>query len=257
MSDSNVLQLWRHATLFLQLNDRRILVDPMLSPAEAMNPIEQSGNDRRIPMVPLPFDDVERDAQLRTIDAIIVTHLHRDHWDIAAQAMLPMDKPLFCQPADAGKLAQQGFRKVIPVQDSYEWEGLTLSRTGGQHGTGDLAKKMGPVSGFVLRDSHTSLYLAGDTIWCGEVADALANHSPEWTVLNAGSAQFTTGDPITMTDQDIAEVAKAHGHTRIMAIHLETVNHCRQDREQLRRALEGRGIAERVHIPADGESIRL
>jgi L-ascorbate metabolism protein UlaG (beta-lactamase superfamily) len=257
MSDTNFLQLWRHATLFLQLNGRRILVDPMLSPAGAMDPIEDSGNDIRIPMVPLPFDDVERDARLRTLDAIVVTHLHRDHWDIAARAMLPIDKPLFCQPPDADTLRQQGFRQVIPVDHSHEWEGITLTRTGGQHGTGELAKQMGPVSGFVLRDAQSSLYLAGDTIWCPEVAEAMAVHKPEWTVLNAGAAQFTKGDPITMTDKDIREVARSDQQTRMIIVHLETVNHCRQDRNQLHDALQGYGIRERVHIPQDGEAIPL
>jgi len=257
MSDTNILQLWRHATLFLQLNGRRILVDPMLSPAGAMDPIEGSGNDIRIPMVPLPFDDVERDAQLRTLDAIVVTHLHRDHWDIAARAMLPIDKPLFCQPPDADTLRQQGFRQVIPVDHSHEWEGITLTRTGGQHGTGELAKQMGPVSGFVLRDAQSSLYLAGDTIWCEEVATALTTHRPDWTVLNAGGAQFTKGDPITMTDRDILRVAEAETRTQLVAVHLETINHCRQDRHQLRKALREQGIGERVHIPHDGEAIPL
>lgn len=257
MSDTNFLQLWRHATIFLQLNGRRILVDPMLSPAEAMAPIEHSGNDQHIPMVPLPFDDVERDAQLRTLHAIIVTHLHRDHWDIAAQAMLPVDKPLFCQPPDAETLRQQGFRQVIPVDDTHGWEGITLTRTDGQHGTGELAKKMGPVSGFVLRTAQTSVYLAGDTVWCPEVADALSTQRPDWTVLNGGSAQFTAGDPITMSDRDIAEVAHANSKTNIIVVHLETVNHCRQNRDQLRQALEHRQISDRVHIPADGESIRF
>ncbi len=257
MSDTNFLQLWRHATLFLQLNGRRILVDPMLSPAGAMNPIEDSGNDIRIPMAPLPFDAVERDAQLRTLDAIIVSHLHRDHWDIAARAMLPVDLPLFCQPPDAETLRQQGFRQVIPINDTYEWEGITFSRTGGQHGTGGLARKMGPVSGFVLRDTHTSIYIAGDTVWCPEVASALSTHQPHWTVLNGGGAQFTTGDPITMTDRDIADVAHADSNTNIIVVHLETVNHCRQSRDQLRQTLEDQGISNRVHIPADGESIRL
>jgi len=257
MSDTNVLQLWRHATLFVQMNGRRILVDPMLSPARAMDPIEHSGNDNRIPMVPLPFDDVERDAQLRTLDAIIVTHLHRDHWDIAARAMLPMGIPLFCQPPDAESLRQQGFRQVIPIATSHKWEDMTLHRTGGQHGTGELASKMGPVSGFVLQNAGTSVYVAGDTIWCPEVLEALKTHQPDWTVLNAGCAQFTEGDPITMTDQDIRQVALANEQTRMVAVHMETVNHCRQDRDQLRKALQDHGISDRVRIPNDGESIQL
>ena len=74
MNTSNYLQLWRHATIFLELSGKRLLIDPMLSPQGAMDPIANSSNDYRIPMVDLPFSQVEHDAQLRPLDALFVTH---------------------------------------------------------------------------------------------------------------------------------------------------------------------------------------
>jgi hypothetical protein len=48
-------------------------------------------------------------------------------------------------------------------------------RTGGRHGTGEIGEKMGPVSGYVLRGpGEPVVYIAGDTVWCPEVAAALA-----------------------------------------------------------------------------------
>ena len=250
------MQLLRHATLLVIYGGRRLLVDPMLSPAGAMDPVANAGDDRRIPLVDLPLDDAALGALLATLDAAIVTHLHRDHWDARAAALLRPDLPLFCQPGDAATLAAAGFSAVTPVEGEAHWAGLTLTRTGGRHGTGEIGRRMGQVSGFVLRAAgEPVLYLAGDTIWCDEVAAALAAHRPAVAVLNSGAAQFLTGDPITMAADDVIAVCRAAPDLRAVAVHLETINHCRLSRAELRAALDGAGLAARVQIPADGERL--
>ncbi|MFS0558101.1 MBL fold metallo-hydrolase [Brevibacillus sp. 179-C9.3 HS] len=76
---------------------------------------------------------------------------------------------------------------------------------------------MGPVYGFVLeRAGEQTLYVAGDTIWCGEVEQAIAEYHPGVIVVFAGAARFLTGDPITMTKEDIAHVAVAAPESRIL-----------------------------------------
>lgn len=250
------LQLLRHATLLVTFGGRRLLIDPMLSPAGAMDPVANAGDDRRIPLVDLPLDDAALAASLATIDAAIVTHLHRDHWDARAAELLRRDLPLFCQPGDAATLAAAGFSAVTPVAGSASWGGIALARTGGRHGTGEIGRRMGEVSGFVLRAAgEPTLYLAGDTIWCPEVAEALAAHRPDVAVLNSGAAQFLTGDPITMAAEDVIAACRAAPGLRAVAVHLETINHCRLGRADLRAALDAAGLAGRVLIPADGERL--
>ena len=257
MLPPNSLQLIRHATLLLQIDDRTLLIDPMLSPKEAMPPIVHSGNDRRIPMVDLPLAPQEVRRLIQQIDAVLVTHVHRDHWDDVARALLPKDIPLFCQPPDADVLRAQGFQRVQPVESQITWGSVRLHRTGGQHGRGDLAREMGPVSGFVFQNARGNLYLAGDTVWCPEVQHALNTWQPLWTIVNAGAAQFVEGDPITMTHRDLEQVARTLPTTRIIAVHLDTINHCREDRAALRAALDHNGLSDRVWIPEDGAVITL
>jgi L-ascorbate metabolism protein UlaG (beta-lactamase superfamily) len=252
------VRLLRHATLLVTIGDRRLLVDPMLSPAGAMDPVPNAANDRRIPLVDLPLDETALRELLATIDAVIVTHTHRDHWDMRAAELLRRDLPLFCQPSDTDTFASAGFTNVTPVEDTAIWEGVTLTRTGGQHGTGEIGQRMGRVSGFVLRAAgEPSLYIAGDTIWCREVEDALASHHPDVAVLNTGAAQFLVGDPITMTADDVIAVCRAAPDARVIAVHLEVINHCLLTRAALQTALTGAGLADRVQIPADGERIAL
>jgi L-ascorbate metabolism protein UlaG (beta-lactamase superfamily) len=246
------IQLLRHATLVVKINGKMILVDPMLSPAEAMAPIVNSTNERRNPLVAIvcPQDFLQQ------IDAVLLTHMHRDHFDDAAAKELPKDKILFCQPEDEIKLKELGFSQITPIHDQYYWGGITIIRTAGQHGIGEIGVKMAPVSGYILKsEGEPTLYLAGDTIYCPEVESALQNYHPHISVVNAGAAQFSTGDPITMTAQDVAAVCKFERDTTVVAVHLEAINHCLLSREELQNYLVEEGLSERVLIPADGEEL--
>lgn len=248
------LQLVRHATLWLEYANRRFLIDPMLGDAGSKPPIDNTPNDRRNPLVPLP-QPVEH--WLRPdLDAVVVTHLHPDHWDEAAAEKLPKDILLLCQPGDEETLRSCGFTRVTGVTDRLELEGagISLIRTGGRHGTGEIGQRMGRVSGFVFRAAdEPSLYLAGDTIWCDEVKQALDLHHPDIAVVNAGGARFNTGGPITMDAEQIVELCRYDSATQVVAVHMEAINHCLVTRGDLRRRLEAEGLRQRVAIPDDGQ----
>src|SRR5664279_1917651 len=145
----------------------------MLSAKAAMDPIQNCGNDIRTPMVDLPVDKDTLNEMIKEMDAVVITHLHRDHWDAVAQQMIDKNKCIICQPADEEKIKAQGFRNVNPVTAQMDWRGITISGTGGRHGTGAIGKLMGDVSGFVFSNNGKAIYVAGDTIWCDEVSDAL------------------------------------------------------------------------------------
>jgi L-ascorbate metabolism protein UlaG (beta-lactamase superfamily) len=244
------ITLLRHATLLVRLNGKTLLVDPMFDPPGARPPVENTPNDRRNPLVPLP------DFDPGSVEAILVTHTHADHLEATAVERLPKDLPLFCQPEDEGGLRSRGFSDVRPFGEGVSWDGVEVFRTGGRHGTGEIGAKMAPVSGFVLRvPDEPALYVAGDTIWCPEVEAALDEHEPRVVVVNAGAARFNVGDPITMTAQDVARVCRHAPETAVVAVHMEAINHCLLARDKLRSYLEGEDLSEQTLIPGDGERI--
>jgi L-ascorbate metabolism protein UlaG (beta-lactamase superfamily) len=244
----------RHATFILKLKNIQLLVDPMLSPAESMDPIGGAASNKRIPMVGLPLSAEELTDVLSQITAVLVSHRHHDHWDAHAKALLRKDIQIFCQPEDEARIKADGFKNVTSIQSEHVWEGITLRRTGGRHGSGETGKRMGTVSGFVITaEGEPTLYIAGDTILCPEVTDALQKHKPDVVVVNAGGTRFLTGWPITMTSEDVAAVCRPISSARIVAVHMEVVNHCVETREDLRKFLEKENLLKQVLIPADGD----
>lgn len=245
----------RHATFVFEAGGLRVMVDPMLAPAGAAEPVANTPNQRRNPLVDLPFDEEEMSALLEGIDAVLVTHTHNDHWDGRARDLIPKQTQILCQPEDEDKIRATGFQQVTPVDDDLEWRGLRISRTGGRHGTGEIGRRMAPVSGFVVgNEDSPSLCIAGDTIWCSEVEEALGVHGPEVIVVNAGAARFLEGDPITMTAEDVVRVCRALPDALVVAVHMEAINHCLLTRAGLEDELREESLVSRVKIPADGET---
>jgi L-ascorbate metabolism protein UlaG (beta-lactamase superfamily) len=232
------LTVVRHATLLLETPGGRVLVDPMLDGAGARPPIEDTPNQRRNPLVDLPRD---AGSIVDGVDGVIVTHLHEDHFDGAAARLLPSGIPLLTQPESVDDLRGSGF--AAATADTDGWLGLDVARTSGRHGTGELGRALGPVSGFVVE----GVYIAGDTIWCDEVADALALHRPRAVIVNGSGARFVEGDPIVMDARDVRTLRAATDAT-VIVVHLESINHC-IERRDVYRGIDG------VVVPDDGETI--
>jgi L-ascorbate metabolism protein UlaG (beta-lactamase superfamily) len=249
------LRLIRHATLILEYGGHTLLVDPMLDDVGARPAIQNSPNPRNNPLVPAPFSAGE---VLKGVDGILVTHTHSDHWDATAARLLAKTLRLFGQAEDVEKFRSQGFSEVQAVPTNAVWNGIGIIRTRGQHGTGEIGRAMGPVSGFVLQAAgEPSLYIAGDTIWYDGVRDALLEYKPNVVVVNTGAAQFLEGDPITMTSDDVIATCQAAPASQIVAVHMEAINHCLLTRADLAFQLEAARVSEQVAIPGDGEWVSL
>lgn len=260
------IQLIRSATTKVCIAGKTFLIDPMLS-AKGSFPGFEGTVRSEIPNptvdLPSPIEDV-----LRNVDAVVVTHTHMDHWDKAAQEAIPKALPLFAQHEnDAEIIRGQGFTNVIVLSGSTTFEGVTLTRTEGQHGCcamyaiAPLAEALGQIMGVVFSALHQpTIYVVGDTIWREEVEDAIAKHKPDVVILYAGYAmlQGFADDSIIMGKTDTLRAAEAlekagKPDAKIVAVHLESINHCVSSRADIRAFAEEKSISDKVLVPEDGE----
>lgn len=265
-ADNSVqVQHIRNATVKIDFSGTTFLVDPMFSPKAAFPGFEGTyRSELRNPLVDLPLSVQE---VLRSVEAVVVTHTHLDHWDEVAQKQIPKDLPVFVQnDADAKTVRDQGFQDVRVLKDNATFNGVKLSKTGGQHGTDLLyadagrAGLLGPVMGVVFSAPLAkAVYVVGDTVWRPEVDEALKQHRPDVVILNTGSALLSGFEehPIIMGKQDALQATKAVPLATIVAVHMDAVNHMSLSRKELRDFVQAQKIQDRVAIPEDGESIKF
>ncbi|GAA4725899.1 MBL fold metallo-hydrolase [Brevibacillus fulvus] len=248
------IQLIRNATLVVRYAGKKFLIDPFLAEKGAYPPFRNSlRQDQNNPLVGLP---TSIDTMICNLDAVIVTHLHLDHWDDAAKKVLPKDVKIFVQnDADAAEVEKAGFRNIEVLQENTVFANIRLIKTKGEHGRGELLQRTGHVCGVILKHpDEKTLYIAGDTVWYEGVRETIELHKPGIIVVNGGDNQYLQGGSLVMGKEDIYHVTQAAPHAKIISVHMEAVNHWTLSREQLKSFTQEKGISSKVFVPNDGES---
>jgi L-ascorbate metabolism protein UlaG (beta-lactamase superfamily) len=139
-----------HSTVLIELEGTRILTDPLLRRHVVFL-------RRQVPAVDM--------ASLRRIDAVVISHLHRDHCHFPSLRRLPPATPLFV-PTGAGELLRKaGFSEVteLAVGESHAVGAVRLEGTAALHS--GFRPPFGPHAeslGFLV-SGEQSVYFAGDT----------------------------------------------------------------------------------------------
>lgn len=245
------VQLIRNATLRVTYGGHLWLVDPFLAPKET---IRSFAGISQNPTVDLP---ISPEAVIQDVEMVLVSHLHPDHFDDVAVELLPKTGPILCQPGDEAAIRAKGFETVTAVSPQLTWQGITFTRTPGRHGYGELAERMGTVSGFIWEAAgEPKVYWAGDTVWYEEVTQVIAEHQPDIIITHSSGAKFGDSQPIVMDAAQTVAVCQAVPGAIVVAVHLESLDHGTVTRAGLRAAAAAAQIPEeRLRIPADGETL--
>ena len=255
------IQEIRNATIKVTYADTTFLIDPMFAKKGFYEGFPDTYRSYlRNPLVDLP---IKPETILEGVDAVIVTHTHLDHWDDAAQATIPKNIPLFVQNKEDQKIIQlQGF-KDVRVLTQTTFEGIKLTKIGGQHGTDamyripKLKTGLGEAMGMVFEaNGHETVYVAGDTIWRPEVDQAIQSFKPDVIVLNTGNA-LVNGfkESIIMGKEDTYRATQKVPNAKVIAVHMDAINHMSVTRAQLAEYVKDKGIQDKVLIPIDGETL--
>ncbi|KAF2076793.1 hypothetical protein CYY_001919 [Polysphondylium violaceum] len=257
----STFHLIRNATIFLTYNNVKFLIDPFLAEKDRYPGFAGTVNSEvRNPTVELPC----KAETLFGYDYLLLTHTHPDHWDEVAAQVLPKDKPIFCQNEyDANLVKKSGFTNVSVLKEVNQIGGVTIHTTPCQHGSDQvyaippLAEFLGQVTGFVFEHpNEKKLYIVGDSVFIDGIGEALKKHQPDYVAINSGNAQLTEGGAIIMSEKDIPTILSIVPKAKIIAIHMESLNHCITTRKDVENFCNQNNI-KNVIIPKDNETFNL
>lgn len=151
-----------HSTVVIDLDGARLLTDPLLR--------NHVGLLRRVTPPPARADWADTDA-------ILLSHLHLDHADVASLRQLPTT-PILASAAVAGWLSERGLRTTAT---SAQWQSVSDSTSAqirlvpAEHHARPLPGRPCDANGFLLRAASGRVWFAGDTAAYPEMADL-----PDW-----------------------------------------------------------------------------
>lgn len=259
LNAQNTVRLIRNATLKIQYSGKTILLDPLLGEkGSSVSALKVNKNPRV--HLSMPVTEI-----LENLDCVLLTHAHIDHYDDAAKKMISKSMPWYVQPADYDSVAvKDKFIHTTAIVDSLQTGNLTIVRITGSHGRGKLAEMMGASSGYVLKaQGQPTLYIMGDCIWNEATQKAVKQHNPAYIVVNSGGAILPpfskTDGPIIPNEQEVMAMLDAlPEHIKLIAVHMDAIDHCQTTREILRNEARHHGAdMSRLIIPKDGEKITL
>jgi len=245
------IRLIRSATLTVELAGIRFLIDPWLSAKGAGKSYSGRGPS---PLVDLPCPVEEL---LDGIDAVLVSHLHSDHFDEVAQRVLPKSIPILCHARDREAIKAMGFEDVRAIGDAIRIGDVAIRTTDGRHGPAEVLEDMGEVSGFLIQaESEPTLYWAGDTILCPPVEAVLTQECPDVVVVHGCGALWNGKGPLVMDRDMTLQTLRSAGNAIVVVTHLDAVDHATVTRADYLALFGNREIAtDRLRIPSDGDRL--
>ncbi|MDM8523194.1 MBL fold metallo-hydrolase [Desulfococcaceae bacterium HSG8] len=257
----------RSATFVIESGVDHILIDPMLSRKGKLPPFAFFRHKpEHNPTVPLPDNASQI---LNKVTHCLITHSrtfgiralqHADHLDGPGESFLRKNNiPVVCREQDAAYLGKYGINvgTTLEYRVPKQFLGGEITAVPAQHGHGWIHNLMANGAGFYLRlYGEPSIYISGDTVYTKAVERALTELRPDIAVVAAGNASLDVGGPILMPLEEVVTFVRA-APGKVIANHLEALNHCPTTRSQLKQTLENNGLLSKTFIPDDGETLTI
>lgn len=257
----------RNATFVIESQEKYILIDPMLSEKGKIPPYSVFRHKaQKNPIVSLPPN---AEAILAQVTSCLITHsqkwgldplTHTDHLDKLGKSFLKKKHiPVTTLRKDADYLKRNG----LDVETELDYwkpviylDGL-IAAVPARHGHGWIHRLMANGAGFYLElPGEPSIYISGDTVYTDDVRKALHQFKPDIAVVASGNASLDIGQPLLMSLDEIVNFIEA-APGKVIANHLEALNHCPITRAQLRETLQEKNLLSKTFIPEDGEIILI
>jgi hypothetical protein len=159
---------------------------------------------------------------------------------------------IYCQPGDDKKLQSKGFTNIQSVNNYIEWRSISINRFPADHGEGIIKLIMGKSSSYFIQNGNETLFITGDAVLNHRLVNSLKETMPVLIIANTGSAMFNFGKPITLTADSLLQMKSLLPDAKIIAVHMNAINHCRLSKEELRKFAIKENLTD-IIIPNEGD----
>ncbi|MEV0661575.1 MBL fold metallo-hydrolase [Actinomadura luteofluorescens] len=256
------MQFIGNATTLLRCGPFTLLTDPNFLHRGQRAYLGFGLSSRRLTEPALQAGDLPR------LDAVVLSHLHGDHWDRIARAKLDRGLPIVTTPHAARRL--QGWHRFRHAVGLRTWESHTLVKDGsllritsmpGRHAPGAARWLLPPVMGSLLEfgpangDVRFRLYITGDTLMFDGIQQ-IARRSPDidLAVLHLGGTTLPGGLVVTMDGAQGADLVETIRPAAAVPVHYNDYAVMKSPLDDFRRELERRGLDGRATYVAPGET---
>lgn len=214
--------------------------------------------------------------ELPPIDAIVLSHMHGDHWDRVATRSLDRGLPVVTTHEAAKALRRKGFSEAVglstwdPFVLAKEAETLTVTAMPGRHAPIPVSRLLPPVMGSMLDfaagggSARRRLYISGDTLLIDELDDIPVRFKAiDAGVLHLGGTRLPFGDrlplglTVTMDGRQGAEAAERLQLPRVIPVHYDDYRVFASPLTDFHEEMSRRGLADRVVSVERGQTITV
>ena len=206
-------------------------------------------------------------GDLPALHAVVLSHLHGDHFDRVARRGLDRAVPVVTTPHARDRLRRWGFTAHgLNSWETHELgsgdERLTIESLPGIHARGALARLLPPVMGSLLTHRvngqvRTRIYLSGDTL-TGEHLNTIRDHHPDIdvAVVHLGGTRFLL-HTVTMDDRQGVEFLRTIRPRTAVPVHHDDYGVFCSPLSNFLEAARRAGLADLLRVPVRGETVEL
>jgi L-ascorbate metabolism protein UlaG (beta-lactamase superfamily) len=259
---SDSLQFIGNATVLLRFGGLTVLTDPNFLHQGERASLGYGLSSRRLRGPALGIEE------LPLLDAVLLSHLHGDHFDRVAREHLQRSMPVLTTGHAAKVLAGWGFRAegLGAWQQAEVTRGtvsMTVTAVPGRHGPGPVNRLLPPVMGSLvdLEDRadgrRLRVYITGDSLVGPHVAEVAQRYPGiDLLVLHLGGTRLF-GLTLTMTGEDGASMVQALLPRRAVPVHMDDYGVFTSPPSAFVEAARRAGVGERVTMLERGSVLAL
>jgi L-ascorbate metabolism protein UlaG (beta-lactamase superfamily) len=207
-------------------------------------------------------------ADLPALDAIVLSHLHGDHFDRVARAELDRVLPVLTTREAARTLSSWGFAAARPMApwDSVVLENdrasLSVTSVPGQHAPGPMRPLLPPVMGSVLElddggSAPFRLYISGDTLYRPWLREVVPRTGPlDAAVIHLGGTR-AFGVLVTMDGRQGVDLVRLVKPSVTVPVHYDDYTVFRSPLQDFLDECRSRGVPSEVRPVTRGATVSL